>query len=1597
MDFTRGYTAENMFRDYLGVHPNHFRGDNESHSTQHTQKTKGGGSSITDNLDMVGNHRGNSPKKTRQQQQQSPPKPTKFNSNSNSQPHKQQQSHSQQQSSSQRTRSNSISSSSSQQQQQQQRTSKRHRRSTSAPQHERLQKPSKASVSPMRRVGSTIGASTLKFIGCFDGMCVSVGEWVGDHCTSRYEDEEERRRTRKKGSKGRGRSRTSRPREEGENDDDTLGTYSDGETTEDSYSFDDQTYDSYDDDYLARDHLNRSQSRDQQQPQTTTIVPQDDDSLNSYERQRRWKEAKKQKQMEYHQQQQEQQQQDDGALEFESAIARQRRERMEQERIAIEQQRQQFHQRQHHYHDESSSTRAMSAISSGKRSATVSTAHTELIQNTLLSRSSKMMNAAGEQDQQDQDDIHQQPYHYPEYDNVNGGVTEWPQQSSQELDQELSKSNNKSNNNSNTLGEKESKQADGNSSENSDDEAQRAFDWIHDPRKREQAWVKATDSHSTGTGGSASASRSIRSTANKSKSSSQDEHSVQSIPFDQAKQQHQDEGSLQSIQKRLTFQNTTTIQEATMDTTDNNTDGHMPSQHWKKLDDKVQKERMELQAKHEQEAADLLSKKQEQEQLLRQRLQMLGGGAGSSSSKGDHSMNLDLSAIPTDGSEHAHQTHVLQQEQHVEVNKKEHELELLQGAIHKRLALSPSAQERKAKRQLIQLELKKEKEKLFSKSQQEKEQEWLEAFKKRQAEIQKEEELLKKQLDETIEASNSLPDVPTTAAANASLDSSSSNDGSSSSKNKKNNYNKIPTSADSKQSVVKFASAAEQEEAAVPPLPPSLDAQQAPPLFQKQEHKQQITSSFDSEDQASLEPNPRLKPIQCKVEMAPFVKVNKEKEKRLAEQKRMRDEFKASRLAALSSSKLGGVVEDASSSSTNNKDPVQALLVKDDGNDAKSKSSKDSSSSNKSSSSSSQESHPSMLQHNEVVALVGSQSFSNLDDISVLTPSSAKTMETAQTTQTTKTAQTTASKKSTISLPLLSGTISKGSSNSNRVAVMPPTIQELQGGKKRGESARLSAKRKELEWMWNAAKKPLEQMEEEQRLKQQKKKNVKKLQHKSIASPGGLEEASVGSNNSTRSSDSKRVVEYAPGVTPVDRMPAKVWTKRKGGSVTTATTSSSTSSEGNVDNRRDLLLLDKPVAPKNRVSQLVKKQRELSERHRRKSLLRDHHHSGRRSPSVSVVPEEASVVTSTHNNNNTNKEAATSVVSSSAEKVLDVSFSTQATPNKATTTTTTEEMNVITPEEKDTITPSPRLVSSPAEKTSAFVVTPEKKKSPPRVMNFWEQKEQEQLAKQTQQERKQKQESWNQKWSSPSKPAPVRVEKQKPEKPLSKIEIKRRELAAKREAFQKHKEEASKRLEQELGAPGSEMNLNDSREEEEEEQKQVDAKELVGKFEELKVILSSPPNSAKETQPQFNDGFASVRRPPAHRCLADRKQRELDRRNEEYLNSLNQFGRSTSQDTNSSTAWPDMDPAPRRNPLQAKSRFVQEEEEDAQSNESVPEQEISRNQQLRQAWRQRAWKTIDNKVDGDGFPTLTSDQLGAKAVQKVLGKNNNRLTMLTEQ
>ncbi|KAL3941573.1 MAG: hypothetical protein SGBAC_004101 [Bacillariaceae sp.] len=1535
MDFTRNLTTENMFRDYLGVHPNHFRGDNESHSTQHTQKTKGG-SSIVDLDSSVGTHRGNnSPKRT--VMASSPKRKVvsslqSSNSRSTSSSRQKQQSRT---TTSTPARSQSTFSPPRQHQQQQyqqyqqyQQQQKRSRRSTSAPQHERLKK--QPSHSPMRRMGSTIGASTLKFIGCFDGVCVQVGDWWEDKCTNTAyggDQYDERGKRRKRSGKTRGRSRTSRPTDviQDNDDDDTLNTYSDGSATEDSYSFDDQTYDSYDDQFLARDHRRRSRSREQQNTnnkQTIMVLPGDDeDSLNSYERQRRWKEAKRQKQLEDRK----------DFLEGESAVARQRRELMEQERIAIELQRQQFHEGSlGSGGSNNTNNRAMSAVSSGKRSATVSTARTEVIHNTL--RSKRLMQ------NQDYDDNNNTGY-----ENVNGGATtEWPSEQQEQKQLELEREPLV---NSKPVLTRETSNAESSHG----DEAQRAFDWIHDPKQREEVWVKATDSQSIG-------SRSVR-----SPKSNDDSSSMRSIPFDQAQQNQQEQGSLQSKQQgsqqgsslqsnqsnqsnhhwssqKSTRSSSRSSRSPPRKSTIETPSDHMPSQHWKKLDDKVQAERMELQAKHQLESNALHSKKQEQDELLKQRLKMFGSPA-----RGQHSMNLDLSAIPTDGSEHAHQTHVLQNEQQHEVEQKEHELEILQGAIHKRLALSPSTQERKWKRQEIKKEL------ASQKSIQEKEAEWLAAFKKRQAEIQMQDDLTKKQLDDTIEASNSL------RARLLDEDSSSlkSHESSVSSKKKKTPPSALTTSVNHTTTRrVLFASAANQgEEDGVPPLPPSLDAANAPPTKSPQDHKQQITSSFDSDDQQSLEPNPRLKPIHCKVEMPTAPVIDEEKTKRLADQKRMRDEFKASRLAALggSSSKLLG--EDAttssSPSSSNNKtDPVQALVQ--DGEDAaKSKSSKDSVKS-------SQDSHPSMLQENEVT--LGSQSFSNMDDISVLTPASTKTMETAQTTQTTKTAQTSASKKSAATMPSIAGSRSS-SKASNRTPVLPPSISELQGGKKRGESARLSAKRKELEWMWNAAKKPLEQLEEEQRLKHKK---IKKFSN--IASPGGLEESSVGSG-STNGSSKKRVVEYGPGVTPVDHMPAKVWTKKKGGSVTTATTASSTSSEG-AENRTNLLL-DKPP-PKNRVSQLVKKQRELSERHRRKNLLRD----GRRSPSVSVVPEEHSVAT----------REAMSVSSLEKQQQLqpDVSFVTQTTP--------IEEMNVVTPE-KDTTTPSPvgtRFVASPS---ASVVITPDKqKKSPSRVMNFWEQKEQEQLAKKAQVERQQKRESWNQKWSSPSSSKSL-----EPEKPVSKIELKRRELAAKRQAFQKHKEDAAKRLDQELGVPGSECNLNDSREE---EQKSVDTMELVGKFEELKVVLNSPPKSAKEVQPPLN-AAAFRRQPPAHRCLAERKQKELDRRNQEYLHSLSLVGRSTSHDTNSSTAWPDMEP-PHRNPLQARPRFV--EEEDAQSNESTPEKEITRNQQLRQAWRQRAWQTIDNKVDGDGFPTtaLTSEHLGAKAVQKVLGKTN-RLSILTEQ
>jgi hypothetical protein len=823
--------------------------------------------------------------------------------------------------------------------------------------------------------------------------------------------------------------------------------------------------------------------------------------------------------------------------------------------------------------------------------------------------------------------------------------------------------------------------------------------------------------------------------------------------------------------------------------------------YWKKVDQKVAAQKHKLQQKHQLETQTLQHQKQEQENLLQSRLQ---------------TMFPDFVAampphvvIAPDRSEIELEQQELEEEQQREFGQKEAELEVLQSAIHKRLTPSmPNNHTTTATATATTTETNNTKTRLERK---------LEGGKTPNVGTP----------PNKVQEEHAVPEVSVQEQEPTTTTYSS------------------PEHVQVRRKKI--------DETRVPPLPPSLEAAVPPKAESSEEHKQHMLESPDRDNAHSLRPNQRLQPIQCKIEIPKESPRDAEKEKRMAEEKRLRDQFKAARLKAL------------------------------------------------------------VEQQN---------SFSTLDDLSTATPSSAKTTETSQTTQTT---------------------------SSSRASSLPPTITQLPPRRRRGESAKLAAKRKELEWKWNSAKKPIQDLEQKQLAKSAK---TKKL-------PTTKQE---------QEPDGKWLMDYKPLVEeqlqPRSGTPPKqkVWSKKKLGTMTTTTTTAASAPTiGSIDDNDG-------KSPKSRLSELVERQREMQARHQNRKTMQGKWE------------------------NRSNEESTASSAQSPPAAVA------QTPPGPSMSSVNQRQQQQQQEEEEKAsmvITPERESASELKTRFSGYlelqrskdlegkaVVTPERplKASPPCVTGFWEQKR-------SNEEGKQKRRDMREKWMAGvrGKSSPAQEE----DKPVSKIEAKRRELAEKRKEFEKQKREASNRLEQELlGYPDADTLL-----EEEAKAPAVDTKHLVGKFEGLGTRSTSKNTAVTTTKaesPLPLDGFGPIQKFPPSRQMADWKQKELDRRNTEYQTSLlQQFDRTKSHEVASSTAWPDLVSEP-QTPLPPQSQT----DDEARSDHSVPEKDITRKQQLSRAWRHRAWKAID-KVD-HVVKDRQSKELGTAAVQLVM-ENSSKYAVQTEQ
>jgi hypothetical protein len=276
--------------------------------------------------------------------------------------------------------------------------------------------------------------------------------------------------------------------------------------------------------------------------------------------------------------------------------------------------------------------------------------------------------------------------------------------------------------------------------------------------------------------------------------------------------------------------------------------------------------------------------------------------------------------------------------------------------------------------------------------------------------------------------------------------------------------------------------------------------------------------------------------------------------------------------------------------------------------------------------------------------------------------------------------------------------------------------------------------------------------------------------------------------------------------------------------------------------------------------------------------------------------------------------------------------------------------------EQKTVTPTkPPIV--PVKQHPVIVPPPKTKKMS--VAGFWEQKKEQNLSKQ---KRAEKEEQWKQQASGE-------------ERSLSRIEAKRKELAEKRKNFEALKGQAQKRLEQEMGLPNVDLLMTSQR------PKAPNTKQLASKFEKLQQSTRRP----KSNNPTV---VLNVKKYYGGRQMAKMKQKELDRRNIEYLAEV--VGSSQC-----STAWPDLvsdHNKPRPQPL------LPEEEAD-RSDQSVPNHHLGdtanhRTQKIRAAWKRRAWKAMDNMSETTPSQSKSTHEakFGSAATILVQAKTHDETT-----
>eukprot|EP00980_Cylindrotheca_fusiformis_P030664 scaffold25190_cov137-Cylindrotheca_fusiformis.AAC.4 len=629
------------------------------------------------------------------------------------------------------------------------------------------------------------------------------------------------------------------------------------------------------------------------------------------------------------------------------------------------------------------------------------------------------------------------------------------------------------------------------------------------------------------------------------------------------------------------------------------------------------------------------------------------------------------------------------------------------------------------------------------------------------------------------------------------------------------------------------------------------DSGAPPPTTESAElHRQHLLESPDLDNAQSLRPNQRLQPIHCRIELPKVSPRDEEKERRMAAEKKFREEFKAARLKALMAE---------------------------------------------------------LQQHEKV-----------LDDLSTGTISSSKTAATSQTTQ-----LWTSSSSSSTSCDS-SCNVSRESPMLLPTITHVPNAHRTTTGVKRGESAKLAAKRKELESKWKTAKTKTAVAD------------AMIVQQQPPKSPAI--QAALPSSNQQQ--DGKWLMDYKPVVgrksqslciTPPPNN--KVGSKKNVSIVTPSppvvAVSSTVINDTTIGETK--LSVSEMVARKNladRKKEIIQERSQKKKNMQAKWEQRLHSEEQTTKATPPIPPRRAMVVTA----------RSTSKPSSSVGGGQQQQQQQQHSEQSSTVTT-----GSLAPDH-ETVSQIKLRFSGFLEQHSdkaATAVTQShqqrKANQPPRVMGFWEQKVSDVDSK-----------------TNSKAVAAMEVEG----KPLSKLDAKRLELAEQRKSYEKHKAEASKRLEQELLAycPSLDEELKAKK------AAVVDTQQLVGKFESLATMTTTNKNQKKE-----NDGFR-VRTVSNYRLMADWKQKELDRRNNEYIQG---YGGTDPYDAASSVAWPAMQVLP---PIPATSKFAMGEEEEkkekmdddtAGSDHSVAEKDLSRKQKLRQAWRHRAWKTID-KVDHGG-------------------------------